>query len=143
MSRLTRPSRIRQEVLHIEVPSHVIADQLTMLKDAYLRRLNELLGEERLNDVRFRVGQFWEGGKEPEFDPNGVGSRRGPDGSVESPGERPAMDLVERGQLERMLDELEDPQLREVMGRLIGVIAERNWRNLSHLAGEDDDSEGT
>jgi hypothetical protein len=107
MSKLTQPLRVRQGVLYIEAASHVVAQQLSLLKEAYLNRLNELLGEERLADLRFRVSRSL------KTLPHEA-----------SEGEQ--LSLLERERLVRLLDELEDPHLREVFERLILAVAKRD-----------------
>jgi rubrerythrin len=57
IARLTTPLRVREGIIFVEVSSHVLAQELSMLKEEYIRKINELLGEERVRDIRFRVGQ--------------------------------------------------------------------------------------
>jgi len=107
MSMLTQPLRVRQGVLYIEAASHVVAQQLTLFKEAYLKRLNELLGEERLADLRFRVSS-----SSKTIPPEASGGKQ--------------LSLLERERLMQLLDELEDPRLRELFERLILAVAKRD-----------------
>lgn len=106
MSRLTQPLRVRQGVLYVEAASHVIAQQLSLLKETYLRKLNELLGERRLVDLRFRVGQM-----RPQL--------------VE-PSEGEQLSLLDREELTRWLEGVEDPHLRETFERLVLAVIKRD-----------------
>lgn len=57
VARLTAPLRVRAGTIFVEVQNHVFAQELSLLKDDYIKRINELLGEERVRDIRFRVGR--------------------------------------------------------------------------------------
>lgn len=57
IARLTAPLRVREGIIFVEVSSHVLVQELSMLKEEYIRKINELLGEARVRDIRFRVGQ--------------------------------------------------------------------------------------
>lgn len=45
----------REGTLFVEVKSYVLAQELSLLKEDYIRKLNKLLGVERVRDIRFRV----------------------------------------------------------------------------------------
>jgi len=106
MSKLTQPLRVRQGILYVEAASHVIAQQLSLLKDTYLRKLNELLGEERLVDLRFRVGEM-----------------RPP---TREPAEGEQLSLLDREELARWLEGIDDPHLRETLERFVLAALKRD-----------------
>ncbi len=111
MSRLTQPLRVRDGVLYVEAANPVVAQQLSLMKEAYLSRLNELLGEKRLIEVRFRAGR----------------ALRMPVQDQRAEGEQ--LSLMEREQVKRLLDELEDPHLREGFERwILGLIRRERLR---------------
>ena len=112
MSKLTDPLRVRQGVLYVETANPVVAQQLSLLKDAYLRKLNRLLGEERILDLRFRVG----GSMRP--------AQRGGGSSGDASAEQ--LSLLDRERLVQLLDEVHDPELRASFERLILASAKLN-----------------
>ncbi len=58
ISRLTRPQRLRGGTLWVEVASHTLSHELNYMKDAYVTKLNEALGEPVIQDIRFVPGSF-------------------------------------------------------------------------------------
>ncbi len=128
ISRLTRPLRVRQGVLYVEAANHAVAQQLSLLKDAYLSKLNALLGEPRLRDLRFRVGSAFSLRLRGEGGPQGprrawaweTGSR----GESSSPS--PDLDLVERERIRRLVDELDDPKLKGIFEAWIQASVRRD-----------------
>jgi len=56
--RITAPLYVRSSVLYVETPSHVVSQELSLMKELLLRKLNEALGEERLKDIKFKVGKI-------------------------------------------------------------------------------------
>lgn len=109
MSKLTRPLRIRDEVFYVETANHIVAQQLSLLKDAYLEKLNRCLGEERLRDIRFRVGRF-------------------PGSPPHEPSEGEQLDLLERGELAELLDHVDDPRMMETFKHWMLAQAEQDRR---------------
>ena len=104
LSRLTQPLRVRQGVLYVEAANHVVAQQLSLMKDAYLNRLNAFVSEGRVVDLRFRVG----------------------DSSRPSRAEVPEVEqlsLLEREKLSHLLDEAKDPDLRKAFESVILALA--------------------
>ncbi len=58
IARLTRAIRFQAGVLWVEVSSPAVAQELSYLKDAYRVRLNELLPQETVQNIRFIPGRF-------------------------------------------------------------------------------------
>lgn len=58
IAKLSRALRLCGTTLWIEVSSPTVAQELSYLKDEYVRRLNERLGEETVNSIRFVPGLF-------------------------------------------------------------------------------------
>lgn len=106
LARLTDPMRVSQGVLYIEVSNHVIAQELSLMKEAYVKKLNEQLGEARVQDIRFRVKSTSSARPAPTLDENGI-----------------QLSLLEREEMERILDELKDPQLRAAFAGLMNALA--------------------
>ncbi len=100
MSRLTKPLRVRDGILYIESANHVVAQQLSLIKDSYIKKINQLLGEERIKDLRFRVG-----------------SRGFQKDQKADPGEQP--DLLRQEELKSLMENLENPKLKETFEALI------------------------
>jgi rubrerythrin len=57
IARLTRPLYVKDNILHIEVFNHAFQHELTLMQEQYKRRLNKEIGEERVKEIRFRVGK--------------------------------------------------------------------------------------
>ena len=112
MSKLTQPLRVRQDVLYVEAANHTVAQQLSLLKDIYLKKLNALLGEPRIHDLRFRVGSSF------------LGAHSSQDDLHEREGEQ--LNLLEREQISRWLDELEDTKLKKIFESWIRVSIYRD-----------------
>jgi hypothetical protein len=102
MSRLTEALRVREGVLYVEAANHVVAQQLRLMSEMYLKKLNALLGEPLIREIRFRVGSSF-------------ASRRRLPRSEESEleSEPEQLSLLEREKLSKLLDEVEDPKLRK------------------------------
>jgi hypothetical protein len=105
MSRLTEPLRVRQGILYVETSNPVVAQQLSLMKDVYLRKLNDLLGEERILDLRFRVGRSLRPVPHPGESSAGRASEQ--------------LSLLEREKLMQLLDEVNDSKLRAAFERLM------------------------
>ena len=118
ISRLTRPLRVRQGVLYVEAANHAVAQQLSLLKDAYLSKLNALLGEPRLRDLRFRVGSAFSLRlrRDREQERGGTGAQ--------AQGE--SLDLLERERIRRLVDELDDPKLKGIFEAWIQASVRRD-----------------
>lgn len=56
MARFTRVGEIRRGVLEVRVANSTMLQEITFQKVAILDRLKALLPEEKLREVRFRVG---------------------------------------------------------------------------------------
>lgn len=100
MSRLTEPLRVRDGVLYVEAANHVVAQQLRLMSDIYLKKLNALLGEPVIREIRFRVGSSFAARQRTHKDAN-------PEQETEP------LSLLEREKLSKLLDEVEDPKLRK------------------------------
>jgi hypothetical protein len=58
ISRITLPLIVRDGVIQVMVESPVVSHELNLLKEKYIKRINERLGEERIVDIRFRIGRL-------------------------------------------------------------------------------------
>jgi len=106
MRRLTQPIIVRQGILYVEAANHVVAQQLSLMKNAYLNKLNAFLSEGRLVDLRFSV----------------KGGVRSPTRDAE---EVEQLSLLEQEKLEKLLDE-SAPELREALRQLFLALAKKD-----------------
>jgi len=136
LARLTRPLRVREGVLFVEVSNPVLAQELELLKERYLARLNELLRARarshprlqpitsRVEDLRFRVsGVILEPDRE-EVEREGPGERAQGQGRGRSPS--PSLEEVELtpeelAEIDELVGKLEDGRLREAFRRLLAT----------------------
>ena len=107
LARLTSPLRVNQGVLYVGVANHVMAQELSLMKEVYLQKLRELLTGPPLRDIRFRVS--------PQLAP----PRRDP------ADDEPAiqLSLLDYEEQQRLLDQLDDESLREAFARLLDSLA--------------------
>jgi hypothetical protein len=111
VARLALPLRVREGIIFVEVGSHVLAQELSLLKDEYVRKLNKLLGEERVRDIRFRIGAS-----------TGTGTGAGAEGAMamtEVGGPPPLEEIrlrpEELEEIEHLVSEVEDSRLKEAL----------------------------
>jgi len=57
LSKNTRPSKYQHGTLEVTVSSPVWSNQLSLLKSEIMEKLNALIGEAAIKDVKFRVGE--------------------------------------------------------------------------------------
>ncbi len=55
-SRFTRPGAVRRGKLEVTVANSTLVQELTFQKSQLLKTLGELLPDEKIEDLRFRVG---------------------------------------------------------------------------------------
>jgi hypothetical protein len=101
VARLAKPLRVREGTIFVEVESHVLAQELNMLKEEYIRKINDLLGEERVRDIRFRVG----------------GPLRERVGATQASPllEEVPLSAEEQEEIEHLVSDVEDKRLREAL----------------------------
>ena len=58
MAKLAAPLRVREGIFYITVKNPVVAQQLELLKDRYIKKLNDALVDTEVKDLRFRVGKI-------------------------------------------------------------------------------------
>ncbi len=118
VARLTAPLRARKGIIFIEAQNHVLAQELSLLKEGYIKRLNELLGEERVRDIRFRVGA---GGplREQEEEPVRL--------------EEVALSEEEQEEIARLVSDVEDKRLRNALRNFL--ITERRIEHVREERG--------
>ncbi len=56
IARMTRAIWVKEGVLHVEVFNHAFQHELTLMQEQYKRKLNQTMGEEKVKEIRFRVG---------------------------------------------------------------------------------------
>lgn len=52
----TRPGQVRRGVLEVTVGNSILAQEISFQKGALLKKLAELAPDEKIRDLRFRVG---------------------------------------------------------------------------------------
>jgi len=112
---LTEPLRVTHGVLYIGVRHHAVSSELNTMKQAYLKELNQLLDEPRLQDIRFQVLS------NPSFRPKISADESGIQ-----------LNLLEREEMERILDELKDPELRAAFADLMSALAAADRTRQAH-----------
>lgn len=123
IARLTEPLQVRGGVLYVRVGHPVFAQELTQLRQEYLRRLNARLGEERLKEIRFKVGEL------PL--PNAPASKADPD-----PTPRPEdveLSAQQRARLEEAVRPLEEGPLKQALRRFFETL--QRAQNVKRLRG--------
>ncbi|MBI1730804.1 DUF721 domain-containing protein [Candidatus Acetothermia bacterium] len=108
MSCLTQPLRVRRGILYVETANHVVAQQLNLLKDSYIKKLNQALGEEHIQDLRFRVGSRRYSTKPPVA-------------NVEE-----TQSLLSQEEINELLEFTQDERLRSIFERLINTHLRRD-----------------
>jgi len=117
IARLTTPLRVREGIIFVEVQNHVLAQELNMLKEEYIKKLNELLGEERVRDIRFRIGRG--------------GVLREQEEEVRL--EEVPLSAAEQEEIEHLVSDVEDERLREALRAFF--ITERRIEHLREERG--------
>lgn len=92
----------REGTLFVEVKSYVLAQELSLLKEDYIRKLNKLHGVERVRDIRFHVRAGAGVGDEEEMKP--------PPQLEEVP-----LGPEEQEEMAGLVREIEDERLREAL----------------------------
>jgi len=103
IDRLTCPLWVMSGVLYVEAATHVVAHELSLMKADLMRRIHEALGESCLSDIKFKVRD--EEKDAPHIDLS----------------EAPLLD-EERLQIQKMVADVEDNQLREALERLFSAL---------------------
>lgn len=104
LARIARPLRVHKNTLYVEVTSPVQARELELLKEKIIKRLNELLGEERVKELRFRAS-----GVIQEQKPKPTRPRL----------EEIALSAEERQEIAAAVSGVADERLREALFRLL------------------------
>lgn len=102
VSRQAQPSLFRGRVLWVDVSDPIWLQQLQFLKMDLLAKLNKSLDGERVDDIRFQLA------REPLCEPQGPSTPSGP---------RPEPDEDEALAMDRLLQTVPDPDLRQAMKR--------------------------
>lgn len=103
IARLTRAERFAGKTLWVAVASSTVAQELSFFKDHYIERINGLLGEEILHEIRFVPGRF--------------------ESAVQR---RPVkLSATDREAAHSLFSQLTDPRLRRSFERLYLTLRER------------------
>lgn len=108
LAKITRPRSQQGGTLYVEVRDSATAHHLTMQRHRLLARLQELLGDESIRELRFSVGSI----------------KKAPDAPRAAP--LPAPD---RAKARKLAQEVADPELKQVVLRAAEAITRaRRWR---------------
>ncbi len=55
LEKTVEPEQFRKGVLHLSVSNHAWAQELHFLKPTFIEKINSMLGENIVTDIRFRV----------------------------------------------------------------------------------------
>lgn len=58
ITQLARPIWVREGVLFVAVPNHVVQHEFSLMREEFRKKLNTVLGAERVKEIRFRVENF-------------------------------------------------------------------------------------
>jgi len=62
LGKVARPKKVQGESLILEVPSAAAKQELSFLEEEFLEKLNDNLNHSRISNLKFRLGDFSEGG---------------------------------------------------------------------------------
>ena len=106
ISAQTRPDRLKRNTLFVKVSSSVWMQQLHILKQEIIEKINELLGKELIKNVHFSIGEI------PSAMPTNSYSLSF------SPDSYPLRDK-DRKLIEKSISSVEDPELKEILRRVM------------------------
>ena len=110
----TRPDRLKRNTLFIKVSSSVWMQQLHILKQEIIEKLNQLLGKELIRNIHFSIGEI-----PSTMSTNSYSSSFSPD----------SYPLKEKDKklIEKSVSSVEDPELKEILRRVItkNIIRQR------------------
>jgi hypothetical protein len=55
IARLAKPIWVQHDVLFVAVPNHIVQHEFTVMREEFRKKLNAVLGAERVKEIRFRV----------------------------------------------------------------------------------------
>ncbi|MCX8103564.1 MAG: DUF721 domain-containing protein [Candidatus Bipolaricaulota bacterium] len=100
IARLAQPIWVHQGVLFVAVPNHVVQHEFTLMREEFKKKLNSVLGAERVREIRFKVENFPKGRAALSLDQ----IKLTPD---------------EEREIEPLVSEVSDPALRPTLARLM------------------------
>jgi hypothetical protein len=122
VSQQAQPAFVRGATLYVTCSSSAWMQQLQLMQAIILDKLNELLGGQRLRDIRFRLGVVVPGGTPDDND---------------DVHEDYAPDEGDRAWIEEVTGPLGDGELRDIVARVMTRDAARKKRNTGSGAGEE------
>ncbi|MFQ5794323.1 MAG: DciA family protein [Candidatus Bipolaricaulia bacterium] len=118
IGRLTTPLIVKNRVLHIEVTNHVVQQELSMMEERFVEKINARLSETNwIKGVRFQVikGQIQERTK----------ARQAERKSDDLP--QISLDEAEDQRIEEMVRGVEDDRLKRALMEMIHSEVKREW----------------
>ena len=103
IARQAQPSFVRGGILFVKCSSSAWMQQLHFMKDSIQKELNRVLGKEVIKDIRLQIGTI----ARPQADEPPVENQEA------------ALDDAERKRIEEALRPLQDPEVREIVKRIM------------------------
>lgn len=104
LAQMTEPLYVQKNVLFVAVVNHVFQHEFTLMREEFRRKLNKVLGAERVREVRFVVKS------KPQAEPSCSRSRVTPQ---------------EEREIEQLLAGIEDAELHRVLRELMKTAKQR------------------
>lgn len=107
IARRTCPLYVMNGVLYVEAATSVIAQEVSLMKGDYIKRINEVLGEKGLSDIKPKAPQQ---AREDSRLPDSIDLQHAP-----------LLD-DERDQIRKITADVQDGQLRKTLERLFSTL---------------------
>lgn len=114
ISKVSKPEGVQDRVLVVIVKDPVWINQLNLLKQELLRRLNEVLDKDSLSDIKFRMGTIktkkWKESKENHFNLDRI-----------------ILSEEDLKFVEESLEPIKDTELKDIMRRVFIKAVKRSY----------------
>lgn len=100
IARLAQPIWVHKGVLFVAVPNHIVQHEFTLMREEFKKKLNAVLGAERVKEIRFTVENFPKPRAAPSLD-------------------QIKLTPAEEREIEQLVSEVPDQALRATLIRLM------------------------
>jgi len=113
----TRPIRVKNRILQVKVTNSVWMQQLQFMKGLIIKKIQENMGNDFLQDIRFYIGEISPGERKKK--------------ETDAAGSSKALSDTERKRIDRDLSGIRDPEMQEIMLRVYskGLAARKKRSN--------------
>lgn len=113
----TRPVRVKNRILQVQVTNSVWMQQLQFMKGLIIKKLQENMRNDFLQDIRFYVGEIAPGERKKK--------------EIDAQGPSTALSDTERKRMAKDLAGIRDPEMQEIMLRVFskGLAAQKKRLN--------------